>query len=677
MTSFLDYAAQQHGKRIAIEFQNYKLTYAALQEQAEIFAAALRIRGVNEGDRVAVMLPNIPQTIIAFWGILKAGAVAVMTNPLYMEKELMHHFEDSQSKVIITLDLLWPKVEALLPRMSVRMCVITRIADGLAFPLSWLQPWKAKREGNLPVVPHDGKRYLHWKDMFTSKQRYSAEVEDPKRALALLQYTGGTTGFSKAAMLTHQNLSAQMQILKAIVGGDAESKRFTFLAILPFFHVLGLAGNILMPCLYAGSSIPVPRYTPGDLLRTIHKYRPNFFVGVPSVYISLIQQKDIAKYDLTCIELCISGSAPFPVEALRKFQKITGANVTEGFGLTEASPCLLANPVYALQKNGSVGVPLPATEARIVDLETGETIMGDNEIGELIARGPQVMVGYWNKPEDTAETLRNGWLYTGDIAYRDEDGYYFIVDRKKDMAIVGGYNVYPREIDEVLYEHPKVAEAVAVGVPHRSRGETLKAYVVPKPGETLTVQELMTHCREKLANYKVPKLFELREELPKTLVGKVLRRMLREEEAKKLQDGSTSHDENYSVEVIRKEGEQPKGKAELFKEQAEDFVDNAREQAGEFVEQAREKAGVFMEHAKERAGELKDQALEKAGELKDQAIEKAEEFREQAEEFVEKTRKRGHKAEAEAAVLRSEPEPRPDAEQGTGDASAADSSKNK
>lgn len=644
LTDFLDFAADQHGQRRAIEFQNYTMNYSQLREQAEVFAAALRLRGVNPGDRVALMLPNIPQTIIAFWGVLKAGAVAVMTNPLYMEKELTHHFEDSQAKVLITLDLLWGKLAPLLDKaggLDLRLCIITRIADGLAFPLNILQPWKAKREGNLPVVPHDGKKFISWKDVFKTRERYSAHIEDPNKALALLQYTGGTTGFSKAAMLTHQNLSAQMQILQYIVGGDANTKRYVFLAIMPFFHVFGLAGNILMPCLYAGSCIPVPRYTPGDLLRTIKKYRPNFFVGAPSVYISLIQQKDIAKYDLTCIEMCISGSSPFPVEALQKFQKLTGANVTEGFGLTEASPCLLANPVYALQKNGSVGVPLPATEARIVDLEKGETIMGDNEIGELIARGPQVMVGYWNKPEESAATLRDGWLYTGDIAYRDEDGYYFIVDRKKDMAIVGGYNVYPREIDEVLYEHPKVAEAVAVGVPHRSRGETLKAYVVPKPGETLTVQELVAHCREKLANYKVPKFFELREELPKTLVGKVLRRMLREEEAQKIKDGTSDHDDNYTVEVIHKVG----GAATSAKDKAGDFVEHAREQAEELVGQARVKAGAFMGQAMERAGEFREQAMERAGELKDQAMERAGEFRDQAEEFVEKAKKKGHKSD--------------------------------
>ena len=609
LQDFLDEAAERYGDRKAIVFQNLSLTYRQLRDRAETLAASLRLRGVNEGDRVAVMLPNIPQTIIAFWGVLKAGAVAVMTNPLYMEKELTHHFEDSRSKVLITLDLLWPKIAPLLPRLDLDWCVVTRIADGLAFPLSWLQPWKAKREGNLPEVPYDDAGVVAWKDMFKTRERYSAKVADPRNTLALLQYTGGTTGFSKAAMLTHQNLSSQMQILRAIIGGDADSKRYTFLSILPFFHVFGLAGNLLLPALYAATTIPVPRYTPGDLLRTIQKYRPNFFIGTPSVYISLMQQKDIAKYDLTCIDMCISGSAPFPKEALIRFQNMTGAHITEGFGLTEASPCVAANPIYGLQKTGSIGVPLPATEIRIVDLESGTHTLGDNEIGEMVVRGPQVMPGYWQRPDETACTLRDGWLFTGDIAYRDEDGYYFIVDRKKDMAIVGGYNVYPREIDEVLYEHPKVAEAVAVGVPHRSRGEALKAYVVPKPGETLTVAELVAHCREKLANYKVPKFFEFREELPKTLVGKVLRRVLRDEEARKL-------------------------RAEDAAASGPSAMNALRERAGELAEQARERADAL----KEQAGELMEQAKEKAEDIREQAEDMLVQARERAGEFVEQAR---------------------------------------
>ena len=628
LQKYLDDAAERFPERKAVIFQNYTLTYRQLRERAETFAAALRLQGVQNGDRVAVMLPNIPQTVIAFWGVLKAGAVAVMTNPLYMEKELTHHFNDSQARVLITLDVLWSKIAPLYDRLDLRLSIVTRVADGLAFPLNLLQPWKAKREGMLPHVPYDGKRIVEWRQLMKTRERYSATVENPSETLALLQYTGGTTGFSKAAMLTHQNLSAQMQILQATIGGDASNKNYTFLSIMPFFHVFGLAGNILLPALYAASTIPVPRYTPADLLRTIDRYRPNFFIGTPLVYISLMQQKDIAKHDMSCIELCISGSAPFPMEALKRFQEMTGAKITEGLGLTEASPCITANPLYGLQKVGSVGVALLGTDVRIVDLESGAITLGDNQVGELVARGPQIMKGYWNRPDETACTLRNGWLYTGDIAYRDEDGYYFIVDRKKDMAIVGGYNVYPREIDEVLYEHPKVAEAVAVGVPHRSRGETLKAYIVTKPGEELTVAELVAHCREKLANYKIPKFFEFRDELPKTLVGKVLRRVLREEEERKLGDALREK----AGELV----EHARDKAEHLREQAEELVGHARERAGELVDKATHSA----EHLREQAGEFVDQARERAGELVDKATHGAEHLREQAEDLVEHARGR-------------------------------------
>ena len=298
--------------------------------------------------------------------------------------------------------------------------------------------------------------------------------------------------------------------------------------------MLGLVGNVILPCSYAASTIPVPRYSPHDVLELIKKHRPSFFVGAPSVYISLMQQKDVANYDLTCIQFCISGSSPFPQAAMKQFQDLTHARITEGFGLTEASPCVTANPLYDTQKIGSVGIPLPDTDVAIMSLEDGKTQLGDNESGELCARGPQVMMGYWNHPEETAATLADGWLHTGDIAYRDSDGYYFIVDRKKDMAIVGGYNVFPREIDEVLHEHPKIKEAVSLSVPHKTRGEMLKAYIVVKDGAKISTAELAKFCREKLASYKVPRVFEFREELPKTLVGKVLRRALREEEEKKL-----------------------------------------------------------------------------------------------------------------------------------------------
>ena len=543
LQSYLDEAAKLYGGRKAVIFQNLTLTYRELKDRADTFAAALREHGLNSGDRVAIMMPNLPQTIIAFWGALKAGATVVMTNPLYMEKELTHHFSDSKPKFLVTLDLFWSKLEPLRSRLGVQTYVVSRIADALAFPLNLLQPIQARRQGNYPSVNFDGHSVIAWKQMFRTRRRYSEEPKDVANALALLQYTGGTTGFSKGAMLTHGNLSAQIQQLLAVIHCDASNSSHSFLSIMPFFHVFGLMGNIVLPAVLAASTMPVPRYSPHDVLELIKKHRPSFFVGAPSVYISLMQQKDIAQYDLTCIELCISGSSPFPQASLKQFQDITHANITEGLGLTEASPVVIANPVYGLQKIGSIGIPIPETEVRIVDIETGTKELGDNECGELIIRGPQVMKGYWNQPEETAATLADGWLHTGDIAYRDNDGYYFIVDRKKDMAIVGGYNVFPREIDEVLHEYPKIKEAVSLCVPHKSRGETLKAYIVPKEGEKITVSELAAFCRTKLASYKVPRMFEFREELPKSLVGKVLRRALREEEEKKQREGDAKNED--------------------------------------------------------------------------------------------------------------------------------------
>lgn len=358
------------------------------------------------------------------------------------------------------------------------------------------------------------------------------EVTDAHETIALLQYTGGTTGLSKGAMLTHANLLANLTQLMAIIQQPPE-KEHVFLALLPLFHVFGLTITLLLPARMAARVVPMPRYVPADMLEAFKKYQFTAFIGAPSVYISLLQQKNLAQYDLHHIIFCISGSAPMPVEWLKKFEEVTGTPITEGFGLTEASPVTHANPVFGKQKPGSIGVPVPGTLARIVDTEDGERVLAHNEIGELVIKGPQVMKGYWNRPEETARTIRDGWLYTGDIAYMDEEGYFYIVDRKKDLIIVGGYNVYPREIDEVLHTHPKIREAVTVGVNHRSRGETVKAYIVPEEGANLTVPEVVAFCRQKLASFKVPRLIEFREELPKTMVGKVLRRILREEELHK------------------------------------------------------------------------------------------------------------------------------------------------
>ena len=543
LQNILDTAAETYGQREAIVFQNTHISYRELKELAEKLAASLRRRGVRPGDRVSIMLPNLPQTFIAFWGVMKAGAVAVMTNPLYMESELTHQIKDSGAKHLITLDIFWPKIGALREQLELDVCYVTRVRDALKFPLSWLQPFSARRQGTWVPVPFDGKEVVAWKDLFKTTERLSVEVTDAHETIALLQYTGGTTGLSKGAMLTHANLLANLTQLMAIIQQPPE-KEHVFLALLPLFHVFGLTITLLLPARMAARVVPMPRYVPADMLEAFKKYQFTAFIGAPSVYISLLQQKNLAQYDLHHIIFCISGSAPMPVEWLKKFEEVTGTPITEGFGLTEASPVTHANPVFGKQKPGSIGVPVPGTLARIVDTEDGERVLAHNEIGELVIKGPQVMKGYWNRPEETARTIRDGWLYTGDIAYMDEEGYFYIVDRKKDLIIVGGYNVYPREIDEVLHTHPKIREAVTVGVNHRSRGETVKAYIVPEEGANLTVPEVVAFCRQKLASFKVPRLIEFREELPKTMVGKVLRRILREEE---LHKSDTAQDKEQLV----------------------------------------------------------------------------------------------------------------------------------
>ena len=333
-------------------------------------------------------------------------------------------------------------------------------------------------------------------------------------------------------MITHANLCSNALQCTTMLPGMGENQEL-FLGVLPYFHIYGLTVCLNLCTALGATQIPFPRYMPGDVLKTIHKERPTVFPGAPSVYISLLQQKNVGTYDLSSIRYCVSGSAPMPVEWFEQFKNATGARICEGYGLSEASPVTHINPLHGVAKHGSIGLPVPGTDAKIVDMELGGPPLPPGKLGELAVRGPQVMAGYFNRPDETADVLRNGWLYTGDIAYMDEDGYFFIVDRKKDLIISAGYNIYPREIDEILHQHPKVQEAVAVGIPCDARGEVVKVFVVPKAGEKPTKAEIIGFCRQKLAGYKVPRHVEFRESLPKTMVGKVLRRALRAEEAER------------------------------------------------------------------------------------------------------------------------------------------------
>lgn len=533
LSSLLDDAARLYPRRHAVIFQNTRITYKELHEKAERFAGALRRIGVRPGQRVALMMPNLPQTVIAFWGITKAGAIVVMTNPLYMETEIVANMQDSGAEHIVLLDLLWPRIAALRDRLPLRNFICTGVEDGLSFPLSWLYRLKSKRNSVLNI-PFDDKHVFRWKTFCKNAEPYSAPVADPLRDPVMFQYTGGTTGLPKGVVLTHANLGTNCMQVLSIIRVAAE-ERHVFVSLLPFFHVYGLTLGLLLPVVLAATSLPLPRYVPQDVLRLIAKYKPTIFPGTPSVYISLLQQKNLSSYDLHSIQICVSGSAPLPREIFRQFHDVTGAAILEGYGLTEASPITHCNPLGKQgQKANSIGMPIPGTDARIVDMEGGSLTLPPGKLGELVVRGPQVMQGYWKKTDGTASALRNGWLYTGDLATMDEDGYFYIVDRKKDMVIVSGYNVYPREVDEVLLEHPDIQEAVTVGIRDDMRGEVLKAYVVPRADARLGKADIIAWCRQKLAGYKIPRLVEFRTELPKTIVGKVLRRALREEEEQKL-----------------------------------------------------------------------------------------------------------------------------------------------
>ena len=550
LCGMLSRMVRSYARRTAIIFQGRQISYEQMLDTVERMAATLRIAGLHPGDRVAIILPNLPQTVLAFWAVIKAGGVVVMTNPLYMAKELLHQLTDSGAKVVIALDTLWPRLHALRDQLPVEVYYITRASDALPFPVSKLHDFQAACKKTLVEVPFDGKTVCTWHSLVSSRVRYVHRAGDPATTLAALQYTGGTTGVSKGVILTHYNLSVNTKQFKQSLALQA-SEPHSILAVLPLFHVYGLTTCLLLPVVLGAPAILMPRYAPAEVLELIKKHKPTLFPGAPAIYISLMQQKNIHQYDFSSIRFCVSGSAAMPVDKFEEFTRLSSTTIVEGYGLTEASPVTHLNPIDGSARNGSIGRPIPYTEARIVDMEVGTVPVPVGVPGELIIRGPQVMLGYWNKADETASALRNGWLYTGDIAREDEDGNFYIIDRKKDMCIVGGYNVAPREIDEVLAEYPKVLEAVAVGVPHGTRGEVIKAYIVPKAGETITRQEIISHCRKKLAVYKVPRFVEIRSELPKSAVGKILRRILLAEELQRMQ--ATSKFSDPVVTAIAKE----------------------------------------------------------------------------------------------------------------------------
>ncbi|GIO27762.1 long-chain-fatty-acid--CoA ligase [Ornithinibacillus bavariensis] len=530
---FLEDTALRYKEKKALYFMGKELTYEELCQSAKKFANYLQGLGVVKGDRVAIMLPNSPQAVIGYYGALMAGAVVVQTNPLYTERELEYQMKDSGSRVIVCLDILVPRVTSVKGNTSLEHMIVTGIKDYLPFPKNLIYPFIQKKQYNMVVkVEESSNTHLWTSIMAKAEAAYQKVAVDPVEDIALLQYTGGTTGFPKGVILTHRNLVANAKMCEAWIYKMKKGEEVV-LGVLPFFHVYGMTAVMNISIFNGAKMILLPKFNAGEVLKTIHKLKPTLFPGAPTIYIGLLNHPDLQKYDLSSVQACISGSAPLPVEVQEKFEKVTSGRLVEGYGLTESSPVTHANLVYGNRISGSIGIPWPDTDAKILNMETYEDEVKAGEVGELAVKGPQVMKGYWNKPEDTENTLKDGWLLTGDLGYMDENGYFYIVDRKKDMIIAGGYNIYPREVEEVLYEHEAVLEAVVAGVPDPYRGETVKAYVVIKEGYAVTEEELNAYCRENLAAYKVPRIYDFRDELPKTAVGKILRRQLIDEEKSK------------------------------------------------------------------------------------------------------------------------------------------------
>jgi long-chain acyl-CoA synthetase len=518
-------------KQPALLFFGRKFSFAELARLVEALANALAGLGVRGGDRVAIILPNLPQYVVAHYAIMKIGAIVVPTNPLYVERELEHQLNDSGAEVAIGLDLLCKRIEAVRAKTRLRAVIYTGVHDYLPAALKILYPFKARREGRWVSTPSGSGVYRF---MSLMKQPFPPihKKERQPRDTAMLLYTGGTTGVAKGAVLTHRNLVANLVQIQAWCAG-AEIEREVLLSVLPFFHSYGLTTCLHFSLVIRCILVLVPRFDVEMILKAIDRHQVTLFPGVPTMYVAVNNYARIKKYDLKKIKLCISGAAPLPLEVATTFEKMTaGGRLVEGYGLSECSPVTHCNPIFGERREGSIGLPLPLTDARIVDPETRETLP-PGEAGELAVAGPQVMQGYWQMPGETAAVLRDGWLFTGDLARMDRDGYFYIVDRKKDMIIAGGFNIYPREIEEVLFKHPKVLEAAVIGVKDRYRGETVKAFVVLREGAQATEEEIVAFCKKEMAVFKVPKLIEFRKELPKTLIGKVLRRALAEEEKSK------------------------------------------------------------------------------------------------------------------------------------------------
>lgn len=531
---FLTRSAKKYPDQTAIVFKGNKLTYSDLDQLSDAMAAALAANGFRKGDRAVIYMPNTPQFAISYFGVMKAGGIVIATNPLYTERELEHQLMDCGAETVIVLSLYYEKLKKVQKagKTNVKRIIVTNIKEYLPGLTSLLFTLlKENKDGHrVTLQPGD----MWFQDFLAAgKNAPKPAVNVSPDDIALLQYTGGTTGLSKGAVGLHRNVVANAYMAAAWLTGIVEETTETTLMALPLFHVYGMIGGLILTVSLAGRliMIPDPRDRK-DVLSSINKYGVTLFPGVPAMYIAINNNPDVqeGKYNLGSIKVCLSGAAPLMQDTKQEFESITGGKLVEAFGLSESFVATHVNPINGLNKPGSIGLPIPMVDARIVDAETGEKELGVNEIGELIIKSPCIMQGYWQMPSETANTLRDGWLYTGDIARMDEDGYFFIEDRKKDMIIAGGFNIYPREVEEVIARHPAVLEVAVGGIMDPKRGETVKAWVVLKPGQSATAEDIQAFSKKELAAYKYPRVIEFRDELPKSTVGKVLKRELIKEE---------------------------------------------------------------------------------------------------------------------------------------------------
>jgi long-chain acyl-CoA synthetase len=523
----LEQAAQKYPESPCTIFKGGKITYKEMEELTNRLAAGLIELGIKKGDRVGIFMPNTPQFVLAYFAILKVGGVVVATNPLYSAREIEHQLNDAGIEVMLVMSNFYNLIKEVQPKTKLRKLVVTNLKETLPPLLSFLFTLTREKKGGFRVTLAQDDIWMQdliARHKLDERPKITVSGDDT----ALFQYSGGTTGLSKGAIAMHRNLVANAQQIRAWFVICEDGKETTLMGI-PLFHVYGMVAGMLFS-IYSGAAmvmVPNPRDLK-DVLSNIQRYKTTVFPGVPTLYNAINNHPDVlaGKYNLSSIKACISGSAPLMRETKEKFEALTGGKLFEGFGLSEAPTATHCNPLLGENRPGSIGLPLPDVDVRIISLDDEVTVLPTGEVGELVIKGPQVFKGYHNMPTESQNALRDGWLYTGDIARADDDGYFYIVDRKKELIKPGGYQVWPREVEEVIATNPKVLEVGVAGVPDPYRGETVKAWVVVKPGQTMTEDEVKAWCSDKMAKFKAPTHVEFRNELPKTTVGKILRREL-------------------------------------------------------------------------------------------------------------------------------------------------------